>query len=175
MVGTVGGGVLSNTSTPFPNLPEQTGERMRGGAVSAAVAASTGPRKPAAGARGRALPREKLLHRGQVSRARRFEKFLLLPHLRSQRSRRRRGEKRKTGALDCLSEIPLRPPLFIPTTASYFSLLPLVWRGNNSFPHRWIRLSRSTVPLEEKFRRRHGTSIEQTSSDQSPELRPSLP
>lgn len=86
---------------------------MRGGAVSAAVAASTGPRKPAAGARGLALPREKLLYRGQVSRARRFEKFLLLPHLKSQRIRRRRGEKRKTGALDCLSEIPLRPPLFL--------------------------------------------------------------
>lgn len=105
--------MISNTSS-FSNLPEQIGERMRGGAVSAAVAASTGPRKPAAGARGLALPREKLLYRGQVSRARRFEKFLLLPHLKSQRIRRRRGEKRKTGALDCLSEIPLRPPLFYP-------------------------------------------------------------
>lgn len=28
----------------FPSLPEQTGERMRGGAVAAAVAASTGAR-----------------------------------------------------------------------------------------------------------------------------------
>lgn len=86
---------------------------MRGGAVSAAVAASTGAREPAAGARGLALPREKLLYRGQVSRARRFEKFLLLPHLKSQIIRRRRGEKGKTGTLDCLSEIPLRPPPFL--------------------------------------------------------------
>lgn len=155
---------------------------MRGGTVSATGAASPGARRAAAGARGLALPGEKLLHRRQVSRACPFEKFLLLPHLKSQRIRRRRGEKEKTGALDCLSEIPLRPPsppffffFFIPTTASYFSLLPLVWRGNKSFPRRWIRLSRSTVPLEEKFRRRHGTSIEQTSSDRSPELRPSLP
>lgn len=83
---------------------------MRGAAVSAAGAASPGARRAAAGARGLALPGEKLLHRGQVSRACPFEKFLLLPHLKSQRIRRRRGEKEKTGALDCLSEIPLRPP-----------------------------------------------------------------
>lgn len=102
--------VISNTSAPLPSVPEQTGERMRGGAVAADIAASTGPRKPAAGARRLTLPREKLLHRGQVPRARRFEEFLLLPHLESQRIRRRRGGKKKTGALDCLSEIPLVSP-----------------------------------------------------------------
>lgn len=87
------------------------------------------------------------------------------------------GKRRNQGRLTAgwnSSVIP--PPLFFNLpTASYFSLLPLVWRGNKSSLRRWIRLSWSTVPLEEKFGRQHGTSIEQTSSGQSPELRPSLP
>lgn len=84
------------------------------------------------------------------------------------------GKTRKQGRLAVWVNSS-RIPLFIPSTASYFSVFLLVWRRNKSSLRRWIRLSRSTVPLEEKFRRRHGTSIEQTSSDQSPELRPSLP
>lgn len=146
---------------------------MRGGAVTAAIAASTGPRK--SGARGLALPREKLLYRGQVSRARRFEKFLLLPHLKSQRIRRRRGEKKKRGAwLPEWNSSPT-PFLFYPHHRKLFLTIAAGLERKQKLPRRWIRLSRSTVPLEEKFRRRHGTSIEQTSSDQSPELRPSLP
>lgn len=82
--------------------------------MSAAIAASTGPRKAAASARRLALPRKKLLHRGQVSRARRFEKFLLLSHCRSQEFRRRRGGKKKTGEPDCRMKFLCAPPLSTP-------------------------------------------------------------
>lgn len=96
---------------------------MRGGAVSAATAASTGPRKPAARACRLALPRQKLLYCGQVSRARRFEKFLLLSHCGSQGFRRRRGEKKETGEPDCRMKFlcdPPPPPFFNPTDSKLF-------------------------------------------------------
>lgn len=91
--------------------------------MSAATAASTGPRKPAARARRLALPRQKLLHRGQVSRARRFEKFLLFSHCGSQGFRRRRGEKKETGEPDCRMKFlcdPPHPPFFNPTDSKLF-------------------------------------------------------
>lgn len=122
---------------PDSNLPEQTGERMRGGAVPAAVAASTGARRAAAGARRLPLPGQELLHRGEVPRPRRLEKFLLLPHRESHGIQRRRGEeKRKRGAwvsgvefLFSLCSLSLSPQL---PTSSYFSALLVRWRGNKS-------------------------------------------
>lgn len=107
------GGHTHHSPPPSPDLPEQTGERMRGGAVSAASAASTGPRKPAASPRKLALPRQKLLHRGQVSRARRFEKFLLLSHCGHRRFRRRRGGNGENRGAWLPDEIPLCSPLFL--------------------------------------------------------------
>lgn len=85
------------------------------------------------------------------------------------------GKGRNQGSLTGGWNSAVIPSSFALPTASYFSLLPLVWRANKSSLRRWIRLSWSTVPLEEKFGRQHGTSIEQTSPGQSPELRPSLP
>lgn len=78
------------------------------------------------------------------------------------------GKRGKQGSPTAGWNSSVIPPFLTLPTASYFSLLPLVWRGNKSSLRRWIRLSWSTVPLEEKFGRQHGTSIEQTSSGQSP-------
>lgn len=71
-------------------VPEQAGERVRGGTVAAAVGASTGPGQSASGL---SLPGQKLLHRRQVSRTRRIQKLLLFPHCCYQTG----GEKKKTG------------------------------------------------------------------------------
>lgn len=78
--------------------------------MSAAVAASAGPGGAAAGARSLALPGQKLLHRGQVPRARCFEKFLLLSHRGSQGFSRRRGQETKSGAPDWRMEFLRDPP-----------------------------------------------------------------
>lgn len=51
--------LIQNYPPPLPfsqSLPEQTGERVRGGGVAAAVAASSGPRRSAAGPSGLSLP-----------------------------------------------------------------------------------------------------------------------
>lgn len=74
-----------------------------------AGAASTGARRAAAaGARRLPLPGQELLHRGEVPRPRRVEKFLLLPHGESHGIQRGLGEgKRKEGLLGVGSGIPL--------------------------------------------------------------------
>lgn len=119
---------------PGSDLPEQTGERMRGGAVPAAVAASTGARRAAAGARRLPLPGQELLHRGEIPRPRRVEKFLLLPHGEPHGIRRR-----ERGGLACREwnssspfSLSLSPPSSRPQVK--FSALLARWRGNKSSP-----------------------------------------
>lgn len=107
--------------------------------MPAAVATSTGARRAAAGARRLPFPGQELLHRGEVPRPRRLEKFLLLPHRESHGIQRRRGEeKRKRGAWVsgveflfslCSLSLSLSPQL---PTSSYFSALLVRWRGNKS-------------------------------------------
>lgn len=132
-----------------------------------AVAASTDPRRPAADASGLSLPGQKLLHRGQVSRPSRFEKFMLLPHRGSGRNVRRRGEDKKNGGFGCGSEIPLDLKLF-PSPARVARKQKLPPPLDPTVPIHGAAGGKSLV-------QQHGTTTEQTSSDQSPESRPSLP
>lgn len=163
---------------------------MRGGAVPTAVAASTGARRAAAGARRLPLPGQELLHRGEVPRPRRVEKFLLLSHGESHGIQRRRGEeKRKRGSwvsgvefLFSLFSLSLPPA---PNLKLFLSVACAVARKQKLPPPagcvppdprcrwRWKR--------GESFFEHHdtaaaaATTTEQTSSDQSWEPRPSLP
>lgn len=161
-----------------PRLPEQAGERVRGGTVAAAVGASTGPRQSASGL---SLPGQKLLHRRQVSRTRRIKKLLLLPHCcyhkGGEKKQEARGGEGEEGVLLVVKF--LRDPLFSPPNLKLFLGATKCGGGNKSS----LRPAGPSVPL-------HGAAgaqrakvsvsstvptIEQTSSDQSSKRRPSLP
>lgn len=176
---------------PDSNLPEQTGERMRGGAVPTAVAASTGARRAAAGAHRLPLPGQELLHRGEVPRPRRVEKFLLLPHGESHGIQRGRGEeKRKRGSwvsgvefLFSLFSLSLSPPA--PDLKLFLSAAGAVARKQKLPPPagcvppdprcRWRWRTGESFFEHHDTAAAAATTTEQTSSDQSRESRPSLP